>query len=100
MTGPDAGAGESAAKERRNSLTVEELIRVLSRYPSDLRVVVDGYEAGYDDLSEGWMQRIRIALDVGEADWVGDHEDPDLIPASQRGRAEIVEALVLRRRSR
>ena len=32
-------------------MTVEELIQLLETYPPDLRVVVNGYEEGYDDLS-------------------------------------------------
>ncbi len=31
-------------------MTVAELIRILQSHPQDLRVVVDGYEDGYDDL--------------------------------------------------
>ena len=34
-------------------MTVEQLVRLLRDYPPDLRVVVDGYEDGYDDLSAG-----------------------------------------------
>ena len=31
-------------------MTVKELIRVLKRFPQDQQVLVDGYEAGYDDI--------------------------------------------------
>ncbi len=80
-------------------LTVRRLIRLLSEHPPDLRVVVDGYEAGYDDLSAGQLQRVRIALGVGKEEWVGDHEDPELVIPKERRPSESVEALVLRRRS-
>lgn len=30
-------------------MSVGELIRLLGKYPVDMRVVVDGYEEGYDD---------------------------------------------------
>ena len=32
-------------------MTVGQLIRILQSYPPNLRVVVNGYEEGYDDLS-------------------------------------------------
>ncbi len=32
-------------------MTVEELIKALEKYPSDTRVVVQGYEDGFDDVS-------------------------------------------------
>ena len=31
-------------------MTVNELIELLATYPGDLRVVVNGYEDGFDDL--------------------------------------------------
>ena len=33
-------------------MKIADLIRILQTYPQDLRVVVDGYEDGYDDLVE------------------------------------------------
>ena len=32
-------------------MTVKELVKLLEKYPDDLRVVVNGYEDGYDDTS-------------------------------------------------
>ena len=32
-------------------MIVSELLDLLREYPADLRVVVNGYEEGYDDLS-------------------------------------------------
>ena len=32
-------------------MTVKELMKFLEKYPDDLRVVVNGYEDGYDDIS-------------------------------------------------
>ena len=34
-------------------MTTEGLIQLLAQYPADLRVMVQGYEAGYDDLEAG-----------------------------------------------
>ena len=41
-------------------MLVSELIDLLREYPTDLRVVVNGYEEGYDDLSP---RQISIAKD-------------------------------------
>ena len=42
-------------------MTVEELIRLLATFPGDLRVVVNGYEEGYDDLSPSESTGRRLA---------------------------------------
>ncbi len=74
-------------------MTVAELIRILAGHPADLRVVVNGYEDGCDDLSPAQVSRIRIALNTGRHEWEGRHGDPD----GGAPDAEVVEALVLRR---
>ena len=32
-------------------MTVKELVELLNKYPDDLRVVVNGYEDSFDDIS-------------------------------------------------
>ena len=54
-------------------MTIEELIRILQTYPQNLRVVVDGYEEGYDDLEQHLIAVKEISLDAGEAWWEGRH---------------------------
>jgi hypothetical protein len=75
-------------------MTVEELMRILRTYPADLRVVVDGYEEGYDDLGADLVSLQEIRLDAGEAWWEGLHRDAE--DARREGSA-IVNALALRR---
>ena len=45
-------------------MTVRELVECLQRLPEGLRVVVNGYEEGYDDLSPDQITRIRISLNT------------------------------------
>ena len=71
-------------------MTVYELMQLLREHPPDLRVVVDGYEDGYDDLSPEQLSVVRIALNTGKHRWEGQHGDPN-------GLADGAEALVLRR---
>lgn len=45
-------------------MTVDELIQLLAKYPPGLRVVVNGYEKGYDDLSLEQLSVARIVLNT------------------------------------
>lgn len=74
-------------------MTVDELVRLLADFPPDLRVVVNGYEYGYDDLSPEQVSPVTIALNTGKHRWEGKHGEP----ASPADGVEVVEALVLRR---
>ena len=73
-------------------MTVQELVQLLTQYPTDLRVVVNGYEDGYDDLSPEQLAPVKIVLNTGQHRWEGKHGDPDGLTS-----AGVVEALVLRR---
>ena len=48
------------------AMTIEELIQLLSAYPADLRVMVQGYEEGYDNLSPEQLSVVSIGLNVGK----------------------------------
>ena len=81
-------------------MTVSELIVVLQTHPGDLRVVVNGYEEGFDDLSPDQISLVRIALNTGVDDWVGQHGEADHVPAgSEASDTTVADALVLRRTS-
>ena len=75
------------------AMTTKDLIQLLAQYPPDLRVVVNGYEEGYDDLSPKQVSSVKIALNTGKHRWEGKHGDPD----GRTDADDIVEALVLRR---
>ena len=75
-------------------MTVSELVEFLQRFPGSLRVVVNGYEEGYDDLAPEQITRTRIVLNTGKHDWQGVHGHPD----DAKGQI-TVEAVVLQRTS-
>ena len=75
-------------------MTIEELMRILQTYPQNLRVVVDGYEEGYDDLDAGLISVQEIRLDAGEVWWEGQHRD---VEDTRSEGSAIVNALALRR---
>jgi hypothetical protein len=54
-------------------MNVGQLIEQLKNYPQDLRVVVSGYEGGYNDVDT--FENIKIVLDYHEARYYGKHED-------------------------
>ncbi len=74
-------------------MTVNELIQLLNGYRPDLRVVVNGYEDGYDGLAPEQLSVVRVALKTGKHRWEGQHGDPNGLTDD----ANVVEALVLRR---
>ena len=72
-------------------MTVKELVELLEKYPDNLRVVVNGYEDGYDDILPERISTTKIELDAGKHDWEGQHgaafpedestEDPKIVEA-------------------
>ena len=80
-------------------MTIQDLIRILRTYPTDMCVVVNGYEEGYDDLSPKQISTAKITLNTGRHRWEGRHGDLSDLSGRPQDDAEIVDALVLRRAS-
>lgn len=77
-------------------MTISELINLLQQYPAEMRVVVNGYEEGYDDLSPQQISTRKIMLNTGKDSWQGKHGEPSL-EEEESGDVAIDEALVLHR---
>lgn len=71
-------------------MNVNQLIKRLQMYPPDLRVVVRGYEAGYNDVDT--FENIKIVLDYHSAWYYGKHEDASNI-YNEETKANAVDAL-------
>lgn len=57
-------------------MTKKELIEMLSQYPDDMRIVIDGYEGGYKDITE--CEEFELVLNYYTAYWYnGPHENVD-----------------------
>ena len=80
-------------------MTIDELVRLLGTYSPELRVVVDGYEDGHDDLSPEQLRMVKISLNTGTRDYVGTHGDVDYLPKDKLAGVEVEEALALHRTS-
>lgn len=72
-------------------MTVKELIERLSKEPDDAKVLVNGYEDGFDDINQIFM--MQVGLNVNNKDdvpWSGIHEDAALC-----GSSETVEDVII-----
>ena len=78
-------------------MTICELIKILENHPSDMRVVVNGYEEGYDDLSPEQVTVVKIELNTGTLAWQGRHGDPRDRPDRLQDHSHVVDALALSR---
>ncbi len=74
-------------------MTVQQLIQLLEKYPPDTRVMVNGYETGFDDISAERVSIVKVRLNAGTERWEGKHEDA---PSDDN---EAIDALVIRRAS-
>ncbi len=52
-------------------MNVGQLIEQLKNYPQDLRVVVRGYEGGYNDVDQ--FETMKIVIDFNEEWYYGKH---------------------------
>lgn len=76
-------------------MTVNELLELLKSHPPDLRVMVSGYEDGYDDLESDYFREANVRLNVNTKWYVGRHDEAD---ASNRDKGEgCTRALILHR---
>lgn len=71
MASNTAGGNE----EQCRPLTVNDLIEALAQYPPDIRVVVNGYEDGYDNLHFNSLSAISIRPKPDHAEWEGENEE-------------------------
>ncbi len=54
-------------------MTIQQLTALLSQYPPDTRVVVAGYEGGFNDITIHKI--IHLELDANKEWWNGQHEE-------------------------
>ena len=76
-------------------MTVDELMRLLESYPPDLRVMVSGYEEGYDDLEPRFIKVADIRLNVNSRWYAGRHDEA-YTDNENKGRGKT-KALILER---
>ena len=77
-------------------MTVQQLIQNLSKIQDQqVRVMVSGYEGGYDDASSITPAPIEIALEVNTQWYYGKHEKVEDIDRDKVKHYQIVKAIIL-----
>ncbi len=80
-------------------MTVQDLIHILRTYPADMRVVVNGYEEGFDDLSPERIAVVKVKLNRGVKEWQGRHLEWATQTEEMAADHEIVDAVAFFRES-
>lgn len=78
-------------------MKVKELIEILSQKDQNMRVVVDGYETGYDELEKVYQVKIAPNPEADVKIWEGEFDEVDLHHKNSYEEIEI--ALYLPRKS-
>ena len=83
-------------------MTVRELIKVLTEIEDqEVRVMVSGYEGGYNDIVIGngidnnIPAIVNVALDVNEEWYYGAHEKVEDVDRDTIGEYNIVKAIII-----
>ena len=77
-------------------MTVKQLIKALSQIEDqDIRVMVRGYEGGYNDINVDSPTIQYMALNVNDEWYYGDHEKIEDIMEQDKDRYHIIKAIVL-----
>jgi hypothetical protein len=58
-------------------MTIKELVAMLKDFPPDMPVIVNGYEGGYNDVSDVVSKKIVLDYNSPETWYYGSHEDVD-----------------------
>ena len=69
-------------------MTVKELIAALQNYPPDTRVIVLGYEDGYDDIT--MVKQIAILPEEKPAWYIGRFDDAPPEKAAQAEQTVLI----------
>jgi hypothetical protein len=75
-------------------MKIKELIELLEKEDSEKRVIISGYEGGYNDIQE--IAPIKIILNYNDNKrwWYGDHEELSDLYHNRKGK-EVVDAILI-----
>ena len=82
-------------------MTVREFKELLEKYPSDMPVMVSGYEDGWDDVKPGSVSKQTVVRRHSKESFQGRYEEPDLLTDSESANrsGKPFEALTVARES-
>ena len=79
-------------------MTIEDLIFELNKWPTDTRIMIQGYEGGYEDINPTLMYEKKVVLNQNDSTYYGPH-DSFYEEEEYLDGAEVVEVLVIGRAS-
>ena len=59
-------------------MNVQQLIEQLQKHPPDMRIIIQGYEGGFNDLDRVEPKEIIVNANDGHSWWKGKHECPNI----------------------
>ena len=71
-----------------DAMNVQQLIEELQKHPPEMRVIVNGYEGGYNDLDSPEQKSIRLNVHLPDKWYYGRHDDEDYPFGSEDGSKE------------
>lgn len=74
-------------------MTIKELIIKLRNYPEEMRVIIEGYEGGFNDISS--IKEKTIAVDVNKEWYLGQHIDSDDEYMMEKADHPVIEKALL-----
>jgi hypothetical protein len=74
-------------------MTVNELIENLKKYPPDMRVIITGYEDGYNDISI--IEEKQIAINALTEWYYGQHIDTEDMFRLEEIEHPVIEKAIL-----
>lgn len=84
----------STDNDQIQPMTVGDLIEAPAKFPPDHRVVVNGYEDGYDNVDAESLSTVSVRPKPGHKDWEGENEDAGWTP----GENDFEAVCIARRR--
>jgi hypothetical protein len=74
-------------------MTIAELIEALQEFNPNTRVLVRGYEGGYDDVAVSEI--VPVILNVHREWYYGKHDDPNVVTGEVKEKDKI-DAIILK----
>ena len=80
-------------------MTVKELRELLKKYPANIRVVVSGYESGWDDVEQKSISKKEVLLNCGKQTYYGKHEELYFVKKEDIAKRKTAEVVAIARSS-
>jgi hypothetical protein len=76
-------------------MQIKKLIEILQKYPPETRVMVDGYEGGFDEIEERRIKKITVQKLDKHEECEGEFEEQEIA----KNDNPAFEAIILSRKS-